>query len=277
MLMSETLLYSISSSSITCGCLLSTEQLAIGTKNGDVIILNYKDKKEVQKVAFGNFPLESLQFNGTHLLSCFSDTCALMDTDGKLVQTIKFGEALKEAFVLGEHIFASTKSDCIIRRRLDTEEMSQVKAESKMYGMAICDKFLAVALGSGHITLYDPESLGVVQKFGAHSINAYCVAISGDTLVTGGGDALGTLFSIKSDLSVECIKTFGQLEWPIKACASDGHFIAFGSDGDPFVLLLETGNAERRLAVTAPIIGLFFSPVALFVLSDRGIYQFATK
>lgn len=278
--MSEFLLFSTLSSVITCGCLLDDQKIIFGTKNGEVVIFSVREKRELQKVSLGSCSIESLHSNGDIIATCYSNSCALLDLDGKLQTTIKFPEAVKQVLIQNEHyIIATTKTDNIMRHRIDAEETQQVKADSTLNGIAIGERYIVATLGSGYIVLYHPESLQPLQKFGAHSINAYCASIFENHIVTGGGDALGTLFSISDtdNMKVECLKTFGQLEWPIRVCAITKGGFAFGSDGDPFALLLENksnGTCETRLPVPAPINALFFSHSVLFALNDRAIYQF---
>ena len=252
--MSEFLVYATSSQVIiTSACLLNDEVVAYGTKSGDVVCFNIKEKKELYKVSFGNLAIESLSYNGQFLVASYADTCGLVDAAGQIVHTLKFPEPLKQALLTNDNfVIAATKEDLLIRRSLEessespSESVLQMKTESSLNGIAVSESLLAVALGSGHIALYNPETLQLLHKFGAHSINAYGVALHGNTLVSGGGDALGTLFRIENQVTAECVKTFGQLEWPVRACAVHSDKVAFGSDADASRVRVGLGPLHKK-------------------------------
>ena len=286
-------------SGVSCAA-LNDNMIVYSTKSGDLTFLSIKNgdnntQTDPKKLSLGK-PLEYLDWKGSLLVVSSSDNnvCAFLDTNTfQVVRTMRLEDPIVSISISPRHcaiteyrVVIGTRSDHLYLVTNETQRM--VKVDSQLndvdFGVnAIDNGIIAVAMGSGHVALYD-EQLRLICKLAAHALNSYCVSIDPLTtnILTGGGDALATFWQIQSDhVSFSCKKTFGQLEWPIHAITSYNKKLAISSDNDTYLLIIDvpTGDFWKPFrmekiplkSALSPPISLSMNHHGLMIASERSI------
>jgi WD40 repeat protein len=287
--------------SISCAA-LNNDMIVFSCKTGDLTFLSIKkdDGKEPKKLSTGK-PIDYLDWKGSLLVFSSSDgnICSLIDTNTlQVIRTVRFEEPIvsiaispKYCTITEYRVAIGTRNDILYL--VTNDNQLNVKVDSQLndvdYGNSMTDNGLvAVALGSGHVALYD-EELKFKSRLAAHALNCYCVAIdpmASDKILTGGGDALASLWQVHSDIST-CTKIFGQLEWPIHTISLYNGKLAIASDNDSHLLIFDVpvGDFWKPFPVEKiPLKSTFTSPICismnqhgLMLASERSICFYPRK
>ena len=126
---------------------------------------------------------------------------------------------------------------------------------------------LFVTRGNGSLECLSTDTLETQIIHHAHPSNCYCIRFDpeGKNLVVGSADALISYWRWPS---MECIRTFGRLDWPIRALAfsGDGRMIVAASE-DSFldVSWVNGGQAVARILVPAAVNAVAWHPKQLII------------
>jgi len=123
------------------------------------------------------------------------------------------------------------------------------------------DKFYLTS-GQGTIEVLEYPSLREIKSVQAHTANCYCLEFDpkGRYLATGSADTLVSLWEIE-DLT--CIRTFGNLNWPVRTISFsfDGEYLASASE-DLFIDIsnVETGEQVHKIECNAAMNSIAWHP-----------------
>lgn len=109
---------------------------------------------------------------------------------------------------------------------------------------------LAVALGDGSVSIYDP-SFTNPKSLQIHTSDCLCARFQGDLLVTGGADAQVTVWKSDTLLPLKC---FNRMEWSIRAVSvsHDSAFLAIGTE-DTFLAIedIKSGQLVAKIPTSS--------------------------
>ncbi|ORX75402.1 WD40 repeat-like protein [Anaeromyces robustus] len=151
--------------------------------------------------------------------------------------------------------FIDTRTHKVVNTKQNDIEVNEI---SWNYGG---DKFFLTS-GQGTIEVLEYPSLKELKSIQAHTANCYCLEFdpNGRYLATGSADTLVSLWEVE-DLT--CIRTFGNLNWPVRTISfsHDGEYLASASE-DLFIDIsnVETGEQVHKIECNAAMNSLAWHP-----------------
>ncbi|KAF9896432.1 THO complex subunit 3, partial [Lobosporangium transversale] len=135
------------------------------------------------------------------------------------------------------------------------------------------DLFL-LTTGQGSIKVFSYPAMEEVYALEAHTANCYCLEFDprGRYLATGSADALVNLWDLEDYI---CVRTFGQLHWPIRTISFsfDGEFIASASEDFAIdISHVETGESVHTVTCFAAMNTVAWHP-SKYLLAYAGDEQ----
>ncbi|KAI1315829.1 hypothetical protein EDD11_000324 [Mortierella claussenii] len=135
------------------------------------------------------------------------------------------------------------------------------------------DLFL-LTTGQGSIKVFSYPTMDEIHALEAHTANCYCLEFDprGRYLATGSADALVDLWDVEQFI---CVRTFGQLHWPIRTISFsfDGEFIVSASEDLAIdISHVETGESVHTIQCYAAMNTVAWHP-SKYLLAYAGDEQ----
>jgi len=139
-------------------------------------------------------------------------------------------------------------------------------------------KFFFITNGQGCICIQEYPSLKEVYVIQAHPANCICIKFhpSGRQFAVGAADAVVSLWDIRE---LACIRTFTNLDWPVRAISfsHDGRLLASGSeDLNIDISHVETGEKICDVPVETPTFTVAWNPkrdLLAYACDDKDKYD----
>ncbi|KAF9100305.1 hypothetical protein BGX27_000451 [Mortierella sp. AM989] len=177
----------------------------------------------------------------------------------------------------GHSIAVGNKDDMISfidTRTFKIENTVQFKVEVNEICWNPSGNLFLLTTGQGSVKILDYPSMTEVHALEAHTANCYCLEFDprGRYLATGSADALVDLWDLDEYV---CVRTFGQLNWPIRTISFsfDGEFIASASEDLAIdISLVESGESVHTVVCHAAMNTVAWHP-SKYLLAYAGDEQ----
>ncbi|KAF9181070.1 hypothetical protein BGZ50_005746 [Haplosporangium sp. Z 11] len=207
--------------------------------------------------------VDQLQWDPTHpdhLATASSDrTVRIWDArSGKSIHKVDTsGQNINLSWSPNGHTIAVGNKDDAVSfidmRTFKIERTVQFKFEVNEMSWDPSGDLFFMATGHGTVKILEYPSMKEIHALEGHTANCYCLEFDprGRYLATGSADALVNLYDLDEYF---CVRTFGKLDWPIRAISFsfDGEFLASGSEDLAIdISLVETGESVHRIDCSA--------------------------